>query len=126
MLKRFAEQTKVGVGRERAVVACQFRNNCIVIFGVDDHADMLVIFCRGAHHAGAADVDVLDDFFKASAARHGGFERIEIHDHQIDGHDAMLFHFRDMFRVISQRQDAAVDFWMEGFDPAVHHLGKTG
>ena len=85
-----------------------------------------MIFRRGAHHAWAADVDILDHFFEAGAAGHRRFERIQIDDDQIDGRDAMFFHLGDMFRIVPQRQDTAVNFRMEGLDPAIHHFRKAG
>ena len=104
----------------------QFGHDRIVILGIDDHADVLMIFRRGAHHARPADVDVFDDFLEAGAARHRGFERIKIDDDEIDGQDAVLFHFGDVRRIVAQSQNAAVDFRVQGFHPAVHHFGKTG
>ena len=65
VLERFAKQAEVRRRRERAIIRLQFGQNRIVIFGIDDHADVLMIFRRGAHHARPADVDVLDDFFEA-------------------------------------------------------------
>jgi hypothetical protein len=126
VLKRFAKQPEVRRRRERAIIRLQFGHNRIVIFGVDDHADVLMIFRRGAHHARPADVDVFDDFLEAGAARHRGFKRVKIDDDEIDGQDAVLFHFGDVRRIVAQSENATVDFRMQGFHPAVHHLGKTG
>jgi hypothetical protein len=36
------------------------------------------------------------------------------------------FSLRYVRRIVAQRQNAAVNFWMKCFDPAVHHLGKAG
>ena len=104
----------------------QLGQNRIVIFGIDDDADMLMIFRRGAHHARPADVDVLDDFLERRAARHRRFERIKIDDDEIDGRDAVLFHFGDVLGIVAQSENAAVDFRMQSFHPAIHHLGKAG
>ena len=38
----------------------------------------------------------------------------------------MFLHLGDMFGVVAQRQDAAVNFRMESLDPAIHHFRKTG
>ena len=35
------------------------------------------------------------------------------------------FHGGDVFGVIAQGKQAAVDFGMQGFHPAVHHLGES-
>ena len=84
-----------------------------------------MIFRRGAHHARSADIDVLDNLLESGAARHRRLKGIKIDDHEIDGHDAMLFHLGDMFRVVSQGEDAAVNFRVERLDPAIHHFRKA-
>ena len=126
MLERFAKQAKASCRRERAVIRLQFGHDRIVIFGVDDHADVLMIFRRGADHARPADVYVFNDFLEGRAARDRCLERIEIDDDEIDRHDTVLFHLGDMFGIISLREDSAVDFRMKRFNTAIHHFGKTG
>ena len=98
----------------------------IVVLRIDNDTDMLMIFRRGAHHARAADIDVLDDLFERCAARDGCFERIKIDHDKIDGHDTVLFHLGDVFGIVSQSKNSAVDFRMKCFYPAIHHLGKAG
>ncbi len=38
----------------------------------------------------------------------------------------MLLHRGGVFRVIADREEAAVDFGVERLDAAVHHFGKAG
>ena len=63
---------------------------------------------------------------KRGAARHRRFKRVKIDDDEIDRLDAMLFHLGDVLGIVAQRENAAVDFRMQGFHPAVHHFGKAG
>src|SRR5262245_4011703 len=85
---------------------------------------MLIVLRRRPDHTGAADVDILDDLIEGRAACHRRFERIKIDDHQIDGNDFMLFHLRDVFRVVSQGENSAMNSWVECLYPAVHHFRK--
>jgi hypothetical protein len=93
MLECFGKKTEVGLVRERAVIFLQLGNDRPVIFRIDHYADMLMILGGGAHHAGPADIDILDDFLKGRAARDGGFEWIKVNDDQIYRRDPVLFHF---------------------------------
>ena len=42
------------------------------------------------------------------------------------GSMSCCFHRGDVFGIVAQREQAAVDFGVQGFDPAVHHLGEAG
>src|SRR5437870_978019 len=115
MLKSLGEKSKACCRRERAIVLPQFSKNRIVIFGIDDDADMFMILCRGTNHARSADIDIFNDFLEGRAARDRCLERIEIDDDEIDRYDTVLFHLGDMFGIISLREDSAVDFRMKRF-----------
>jgi len=85
-----------------------------------------MVLRRGAYHAWPTDIDILDNFFEGGAARDGRLERIKIDHYEIDRQNVVLFHFRYVRRIVAQRQNPAVNFWMKCFDSAVHHLGKAG
>ena len=53
-------------------------------------------------------------------------ERIQVHHHQLERHDALLGDGGHVGRVVAAAEDAAVDFGVQRLDPAVHHLGKAG
>ena len=97
-----------------------------VIRGVGDDSDMGVVLGSGAHHAGAADVDILDDLVAGATLGDRLHEGVEVHHHQIDRADVMLGHGGQMLGIIAHGQQAAVHLGMQGFHPAVHHLGKAG
>ena len=67
----------------------------------------------------------------ASSTRHAAAgdrlcERIQIHDHQLERHDALLGDGGHVVGPVAAAEDAAVDLRVERLDPAVHHLGKAG
>src|ERR1043166_4790401 len=117
MLERFSEQAESRLFRERAVTSFQFVENRAVVLRIDDDADMSVILCRRSNHAGSANVDVFNDFFECRAARYRRLKRIEVYDDQIDRKDSVLFHFCDVLTVVAQRENSAVQLWMQRFNP---------
>ena len=54
------------------------------------------------------------------------FEGIEIHHHHVDGLDVVFAHCRDVFGIVSQTKQGAVNLRMQRLDPAIHHFGKAG
>ena len=87
---------------------------------------MKILGC-GANHRRAADVDVLDQFLKRNARLGGGLlEGVEIHDHHVDGSNAVLGHGGDVLRIFAAMQNPAVDLGMQSLDAAIEHFGKTG
>ena len=96
-----------------------------VIGRIGQYGHARMVFCGGAQHGRSADVDVLDGVVVAAVGLgDGGRERIQIHHQQIDGFDAVL----GTDRVIGAgtREQAAVDFRMQGFHPSVHDFRKAG
>ena len=53
-------------------------------------------------------------------------ERIQVHHHQLERHDALLGDRGHVVGAVAAAEDAAVDLGVERLDPAVHHLGKAG
>jgi hypothetical protein len=113
-------------GGGRAVIRRHFLQQCGVIGGIGEDRHKPVVLRGRAHHRRAADVDVLDDLFAAGALGHGRFKRVEVDHHQIDRADPVGMHRGDMFGVIAQRQQAAVNGGVQGLHPPVHHFRKAG
>ena len=109
-------------------LACRhFLYHCGVIDRIGHHRHMGVILGRGAHHGGAADVDVLDGVFKRAVRfRHRCGERVEVHDHQIDRRDIGAFHGSHMRAQVAPPENAAMNLGVQGFDPAIQHFRETG
>src|SRR5690606_28882994 len=92
--------------------------------GVDDNGDIPVVFGRRAHHGGAANVDVFNGGGQiAIGICDRGLEGVEIDHHHIDGFDAVLCHH--CISSAATTEDAAVNFGVQGFHPAIHHFGKA-
>jgi hypothetical protein len=97
-----------------------------VVGGLDHHRDVGVVLGGGADHRRPADVDILDAVVERRALGDRLLERIEVHHQQVDRPDAVLLHGGGVVLVVADRQQAAMDFGMQGLDPAVHHLGRAG
>ena len=70
---------------------------------------------------------VLDRVFHRDAGLgHGLREWIEVHHHQVDGRDAVLFHRLHVVGLVAPREDAAVDLRVQRLHAAFHHLRKAG
>ena len=95
--------------------------------GIGDDSNIAPILRRRADHGRAADVDVLDRFFESdSIFSDRRFERIEVDDYHVDGLNIVFVHRRDVVRIVPESEKRPVDFRMESFHTAVHHLGKSG
>jgi hypothetical protein len=112
--------------RGRPVVRRQFFVECVVIGRIGDDRHVGVVLGRRAHHARAADVDVLDDLVARRPAHHRFLERVEVDHDEVDRADLVRFHRRRVFRVVAHCEQAAMDQRVERLDPPVHHLGKAG
>src|SRR5262249_29502180 len=53
-------------------------------------------------------------------------ERIKIAAEKVDRRNPVGFHRGAVTRIVADREQAAVHFWVQRLDPAVHHLGKAG
>ena len=109
------------------MVCVEFGGDRIVVSSVDEHRDIVVIFCRCADQRGSADVDIFYRVRKPGVrCRHSFLEWIEIHDHHVDGLDIMLTHLALMILVCAPREDSAVNLRMQRLDATVEHLGQAG
>ena len=123
VFKRLEHQVEtLGVGQATGLEVFQHIG---VIAGIDHNGDVFVVFGRRTHHGRAANVDVLDGGRQvATRLVDGGFEWVEVYRDQVDRLDAVLVH--DVVVNAATAQDAAVDFRVQGFYPAVHHFREAG
>ena len=83
-----------------------------------------MILCRGTHHRGPADVDVLHGLLiRTVRPRDRGRERIEIDDEQVDGRDAVLRHHR--FVRAAPPEQAAVNLRMQRLHAPIHDFRES-
>ena len=98
-----------------------------VIGRVDDHRDAGVVFRGAAQHARAADIDVLDGVVQRHVRFGDGLlKRIQVHDHQIDGLDAVLGGLRFVVGIAAKVQQPAMHFRVQRLDASIEHFGKAG
>src|SRR3546814_914665 len=91
---------RISLGRQHAteiIAGCtalfvHFRDQAGIVGGIGDNCDAFMILCRGTHHGGAANVDILYDFVPVGAPRDGLRKGIEIDNNQVDSTDVMLLH----------------------------------
>src|SRR5690554_1487355 len=124
VFKGFYRQVKTGVPGQLAAVGVEFLQNPVIVAGIHDDGDVVVVLGGRADHGRAPDVDVLDGRGQV-AVRVGDrvFKRVEIYYYHVDGADAVFCHHGIVGA--APAQDAAVDFRVQGFYPAVHHLRET-
>ena len=122
----FLRELLAQLPRRGAAMRRHFGEEQLVIAGIDDNRDIVVILGGGADHRRAADVDIFDAIVERSAAGDRCLERIKIHDKDIDRRDAMRQHRCLMFGVFPYRQKPAVNFRMQGFHPSVHEFREAG
>jgi hypothetical protein len=123
-LENLDGKTFAGLQGRRTLVLVHFREDHGIVRRIDHHRDRVVVLRRRPEHAGAPDVDLLDRLLAGDALlRHGLFEGVEIHD---DGEDAVLRGLFAVFREVAAVEEPPVDLRVQGLDPAIEHLGKSG
>ncbi len=107
--------------------AAELLEHVPVVRGIDDDEHVAKVLGRRPDQARPADVDLLDQRVERGLGVLRGLgEGIQVHDDEIDGRDSVA---RDRREVVGPRaagQDAGMDGWMKGLDPAVHHFGESG
>ena len=111
---------------ERAAGRVERCDNCVVIGGIGDCRDESMILRRRPQHRRPADVDILHTGGGVAALGDGAFERIEVDRHEVDRADAVSGHGRAMAGIVAPREKSAVDYRVQGLDPAVEHFGEAG
>src|SRR3546814_4303551 len=82
---------RISLGRQQAteiIAGCtalfvHFRDQAGIVGGIGDNCDAFMILCRGTHHGGAANVDILYDFVPVGAPRDGLRKRSEEHTSEL-------------------------------------------
>ncbi len=93
----------------------------LVVVGRDHNCDVTMIFCGGTDHRWSANIDVFDCVFEGAVGpRNGGFKGIQIDDHQINRRNVVVRH-----HAVIRAQNSAMNFRVQRFNAAVHHLGKA-
>jgi len=123
----------IGAGRQffakvegcRAVIRGHVFEHGRIICGVGDNGDEGVIFGGGAHHGGAADIDVFDAFIVIRALGHRRGEGVEVDDDKVDIADAVVFLRAFMVGIVADGQNSAMHLWVQCFHAAIHHFGKA-
>ncbi len=124
--KHFAGEFEAGF-EGGVAVGFDFVGDAVVVFGFGDDGDAFEIFCGGAEHGGAADVDIFDELFGGEIGLGGGgFEGIEVDDDEIDGGDAVFGGGFLIFVEMAAEEQAAVNFGVEGFYATAKHFGPAG
>ena len=123
VFKGFYRQIKAGGAADAA--GLDFADHPRIVCGVNHNAYILMVLGGGAHHGGAADIDILDRIIQCAVGfGNGGFEGVEVDYHQVNGVYAVEAHY--FIINTATPQNAAVNFWMQGLYPAVHHFRKAG
>src|SRR5690606_24448908 len=98
-----------------------------IVGRVHHHENVAEVLGGGAHHAGPADVDLLNQRVEPRGRVSCRFrERVEVYDDQVDEADAVPGQGGQVVRPVAPGQDAAVDARVQGLHAAVEHLGKPG
>ena len=122
-----------GAGREspafgeRGAATGDRREEVVVLLGTGHHGGEGVILGRGPHEARATDVDQFDRLARrAVGPGDGGLEGIEIHDHGVEGIDAVGGEHGPVVGPVVPREHAGEDPRVERLHAAVEDLGKGG
>ncbi len=102
------------------------RQQTRVVARIDDDEHVAKVLGSRAHHAGTANIDLLEEplEFDAFSLRRL-HERIEVDDDDVDRLDAELGEHLEVVGMVATRKNAAVDCGMERLHAALHHLGKA-
>jgi hypothetical protein len=115
-------------GRERggAAVGAHLGEDGIVVRGIGDDGDRLVVLGGGAQHRGAADVDVLDGVGERDVGLGDGLlELVEVHADEVDHLDAVGLGVGHVRGVVATAEQPAMHLGMERLHTPAHHLGEA-
>ena len=109
----------------KTTVTHLFENRCVLL-GCGDDCDGPVVLGGCTNHAGATDIDVLDDVLKiVLVLEYGLLEGIEVDYDHVDGSDSFLRNGTHVLREIPPCEKSTVDHGVEGLDTTVQHLGES-
>jgi hypothetical protein len=125
VLKDFHGQRITSGIRHRVVPGTHLIQHRCIVLAVHQHRYRRMVLGGCTQQGRAAYIDILDRRRQVAAgARHRLFKGIQIHCHEVDGHDAVVLHHGVIDTPASEY--AAVDLRMQGLDPAIHHFRKPG
>ena len=91
-----------------------------IVGRVGDHGDAFEILSGGTQHGGTADINIFDQLFgRKIFLGGGGFERIEVHDDQVDRGNAVFSGLLLIVRIV-----AAVEQTRRGLSDAAFSRGR--
>ena len=109
----------------RAVVSAHLSQQRSIIRRVHHHIYKRMVLGRRTDHRRTANIDVFDTGVIIGTLRHRRLERIKVYHQQVDRPDTVFVHRHQVIFIIPQRQQPAMDHWVQRFHAAIHHLGKT-
>ena len=110
---------------QAAVIFVHFIEHRIVIAGVNNNADIGMVFSSCAHHGRTANIDVFDGGGQVAIGIGDGFLKgIQIYHDHVDRRNVVALHY--LIIDAATTQNAAVNFWVQGFNATVHHFRKAG
>ena len=123
-----------GIGSEAAAL---LEGGGTVLLGVDvekllvvvdggDNDNVVEVFGGGTDEGNASDVNLLDDVLLGGAGSHGGLERVEVDDDEVDFRNFVLCQLFTVGVHVATAEDAAEDFGVEGLDTASEDGGIAG
>jgi hypothetical protein len=112
--------------RDRGAALGDRRDDAGVRLRRDDDRDVGVVLGRGAHHGGAADVDLLDHVVADRTGGDGLDERVQVHHDELERRDVELGELTLVILEAQVGEQAAVDLRVQRLHPAVEHLGDPG
>src|SRR5262249_12430207 len=81
----------------------------------------------GSNHRRTANINLLNRLgFSDVFADDRLFEWVEIDHNHVDWLNSVFAHGRNMFCLVAQSEQCAVNLRMQSLDPAVHHFRETG
>ena len=110
---------------ERGAATGDRREEVVVLLGAGHHGGEGMVLGRGPHEARATDVDQFDRFARrAVGPGDGRLKGIQVHDHGVEGVDAVGGEHGPIVGAVVPGEHAGEDPRVERLHPAVEDLGK--
>ena len=112
--------------REREPALCQCVDHVAVVGRRNDYGHVGVVLGRGAHHGGAADVDLLDALLLRCTGGDSADEWVEVDDHELKGRDVERLELLAVLRIAQIREEAGMHARVQCLHASVEALGEAG
>src|SRR5271169_599232 len=124
----------IGLARQHPTHCCTHRpalgrelsKHLLVIGRVGHHRHGLMIFGSGTNQGHPADIDALDTIYGIGSRGDRLGKGIKVADDEVDWRNPPLGKCREIIQPVASRQEAGMDYRVEGLHPAVEDLRKTG